>query len=245
MKSKWSRALLVPATTALCVLLSSNAFADQYKGPDLIRCDFPDSPFQMDFTTMTSVSSHGDHVKLHWNGAILEIVSEEALIPTTAAGNVAYRLSIDVTTGGLDVGLANSVEKAKPGSSGSCRDDKGLIPNAHFKPPDPAQAQAENQPPLPAAKAISAKLSAAQKTKAQTSFKQAFELFQGGEFDAAIAGFKEGLAIDPGSGLANYYLGECYARQQQDDLARIRYQRAVDLAPGTKEALLAKARLAK
>jgi Flp pilus assembly protein TadD len=70
-------------------------------------------------------------------------------------------------------------------------------------------------------------------------------LFQSGEFDAAIAGFKEGLAIDPANGIANYCLGKCYARQDQDDLARVRYQRAVDLAPGTKEALLAKARLAK
>ena len=152
-----------------------------------------------------------------------------------------YWITTDVTTGKGELGLPN--EKIKVPAS--CRDDNGLIPNAHFKLPDPAQAQAENRPPVQEAKAISAKLSAAQKSKAQASFKQAFELFQSGQFDAAVIGFKAGLAIDPANGIANYYLGECYTRQGDDDLARIRYQRAVDLAPGTKEAFQAQARLAK
>jgi Flp pilus assembly protein TadD len=114
------------------------------------------------------------------------------------------------------------------------------------QPIDPVQARIELTQPTPQeAKAISAKLSAAQKSKAQASFKQAFELFQAGQFDAAILGFEQGLAIDPGDGRANYYLGECLDRQDQDALAKLRYQRAVYLAPGTKEALLAQAWLAK
>ena len=233
MKSMWLRTLLVPATTGLCVLLSSNAFADQYKGEDIIRCSAGQSPYQVDFTTMTGVSKDGDHLKLQWRGPILRMDTEGSA--------VAYWTTIDVRTGTGELGLASTSFKDPT----SCRDDNGLIPNARFTPPDPAQARAEDQPPVKEAKAISAKVSAAQKAKAQASFKQAFELFQAGEFEAAIVGFKEGLAIDPADGRANYYLGECYARQQQDDLARIRYQRAVDLAPGSKEAFLAQARLKK
>jgi TolA-binding protein len=162
-------------------------------------------------------------------------------IDTDGPVTVAYWTTIDVTTGTGKLGLPNTAAY----DSESCRDDKGLIPNAHFKLPDPAEAQAENRPTPKEAKAISAKLSAAQKSGAQARFKQAFELFQSGQFDAAVIGFKEGLAIDPANGIANYYLGECYTRQGDDDLARVRYQRAVDLAPGTKEAFEAQAWLAK
>jgi tetratricopeptide (TPR) repeat protein len=219
---------------ALSLFLTGNAFADQYRGEDVIRCDSPASPYRVDFTTMTGASADGDHFKLEWRGTVLRMDTDH---PHAAA----YWIGTDVRTGKGEIGLPNTSFTDPV----ECRDDRGLIPNAHFKPPDPAQAQAENQPPPQAAKAVSTKLSAAQKGKAQASFKRAFELFQAGELEAAIVGFKQGLAIDPGDGRANYYLGECYARQNQDDLARVRYQRAIDLAPGSKEAFLAQARLDK
>lgn len=239
MKPIWSRNLIIPAAAGFVVFLSSNAFADQYArytGADVIRCAWPSGPesYQVNFTTMTGVAANGDLLKLHWYSFILGIIR------VSTEGSV----SINITTGASDYDSFGHSINANP-RAGSCRDDRGLMPDLQFKPFDPAQAQAENQPAIQDAKAISAKLSAAQKSKAQASFKQAFELFQSGEFDAAVIGFKEGLAIDPANGLANYYLGECYARQDNDDLARIRYQRTVDLAPGTKEALLAQARLKK
>ncbi|MBI3013562.1 MAG: tetratricopeptide repeat protein [Candidatus Tectomicrobia bacterium] len=88
-------------------------------------------------------------------------------------------------------------------------------------------------------------LSASARDGATKLFNQAFELFKAGEFDAAVRGFTQGLEIDPANGVAHFYLAETYARQNKTALARTHYQRTVDFAPDSKEALLAQSRLKK
>jgi hypothetical protein len=94
------------------------------------------------------------------------------------------------------------------------------------------------------AKATSAKLAPAKRAEAQGIFKQAFDLFQSGEFASAARLFETGLAIDPGNPPANYYLGETYARMGDKDRAAVAYTRAAAIAPNTKEGSLATTRLA-
>jgi hypothetical protein len=93
------------------------------------------------------------------------------------------------------------------------------------------------------AKTTSAKLAPAKRAEAQGIFKQAFELFQAGEFATAARLFESGLAIDPGNVPANYYLGETYARLGNKDRAALYYTRAAAIAPTTKEGALASTRL--
>ena len=246
MKSIRAGNLWILGVAGFFFALCSSAFADpyaRYKGSDVIHCS-GEEPYQVDFSKMTGQELLDGGVMLRltlqWYGSKLQITRADSF------GGSFGGATIEITTGaGASSHFSERVETNPVLFDASCHDDAGLIPNAHFKLFDPAEGQAANQPPPPEAKAISAKLSAAQKSKAQASFKQAFELFQAGEFEAAIVGFKEGLAIDPADGRANYYLGECYAKNEQDDLARIRYRRAVDLAPGSKEAFLAQARLKK
>ena len=86
-------------------------------------------------------------------------------------------------------------------------------------------------------------LPASDKTKAVSIFKQAFELFQTGEFDAAVVQFKKGLEIDPANAIANYYLAETYVRQNNGILARQYYELARQFGGDSKEAVLAESRL--
>lgn len=108
---------------------------------------------------------------------------------------------------------------------------------------DEAAAGARVEREARAAKAQSAKLSPTKKAEAQGIFKQAFDLFQSGEFDAAVKLFDSGLAIDPGNAPANYYLGETYARLKDNGKAALYYTRTVAIAPNTKEGALAATRL--
>ena len=104
-------------------------------------------------------------------------------------------------------------------------------------------ARARVQREAAQAKTASGKLAPAKRAEAQGIFKQAFELFQAGEFATAARLFESGLAIDPGNGPANYYLGETYARLGNKDRAALYYTRAAAIAPTTKEGALASTRL--
>lgn len=108
---------------------------------------------------------------------------------------------------------------------------------------DQATGQARAKAEIDAVRARSASLAAPDRARAQTFLKQGFELFQAGEFEAAILRFRRGLEIDPANGLGHFYLAETYARQDNKKLAREHYQKTVDFAPDSKEAAIAEARL--
>ena len=91
--------------------------------------------------------------------------------------------------------------------------------------------------------ARSAALSPAEKSGAQALFSTGFALWQSGDFAAAAMGFKQGLDIDPANALANYYYGDCLARQKNKAQARDYLGRAVALGGTTAEALKARAEL--
>jgi hypothetical protein len=123
-------------------------------------------------------------------------------------------------------------------TSESRRDDKKLV---LYAAPDPEAERAK----LAEARAKSRGLSPQDKARAQALFKQAFELFQAGEFEAAVRQFDQGLAIDPANGAAHFYLAETYERQQKTARALEHYRRTIDLAPGSKEAAIAETRMGK
>lgn len=104
-------------------------------------------------------------------------------------------------------------------------------------------ARARVQREAAQAKATSAKLAPAKRAEAQGIFKQAFDLFQAGEFASAVKLFDAGLAIDPGNAPASYYLGETYTRLGDKDRAAAAYTRAAIIAPTSKEGALASTRL--
>jgi hypothetical protein len=108
---------------------------------------------------------------------------------------------------------------------------------------DEAAARARVQREAAQAKATSAKLAPAKHAEAQGIFKQAFDLFQAGEFASAVKLFDAGLAIDPGNAPANYFLGESYTRMGDKDRAAVAYTRAAIIAPTSKEGALASTRL--
>ncbi len=91
----------------------------------------------------------------------------------------------------------------------------------------------------------SCSLSPALKEKARERFSQGFELFQDGEFDAAVIRFKGGLELDPANARGNYYLAETYVRMHDVENAKKYYRYTVEFAPEIKEAALAQARLEK
>ncbi|MEX2649513.1 MAG: tetratricopeptide repeat protein [Alphaproteobacteria bacterium] len=70
----------------------------------------------------------------------------------------------------------------------------------------------------------------------QALFAQGYELYKGGLYKGAIALFEEGLAAEPGNGLAHYYLAEC--RYKLGDLAQAldHYRQAAALLPAGEEA---------
>jgi tetratricopeptide (TPR) repeat protein len=92
-------------------------------------------------------------------------------------------------------------------------------------------------------RAISRRLSEADRARAQKLFASGFALWQGGSYDAARAGFERGLAIDPANGRANYYLGDTLLHQNDPAGARIRFQRARAFDPDSPEGLKAAAAL--
>lgn len=108
-----------------------------------------------------------------------------------------------------------------------------------------AEARALAKATQETALAKSGALTADDRQKAGALFSQGFELFKAGEFKAAELAFKDGLDIDPANGAAHYYLAETYVRLKNEALAHTHYQRAIDFAPSTKEALLARSRLAR
>ncbi|MBI3128667.1 MAG: hypothetical protein HYZ11_13770, partial [Candidatus Tectomicrobia bacterium] len=81
------------------------------------------------------------------------------------------------------------------------------------------------------------------KARAEALFRQAFALFQEGEFEAAALGFTQGLEIDPADGIGHFYLAETLVRQDRAGDAVRHYERTLALAPESKEALLARTRL--
>lgn len=238
----------------------------KFTGVLVLHCSEPipsnpdrDIVFSFDFSTMRETDewlSKTAHT-LHWVGdgpalTLIEILAGHESFPhwkvNLETGLIIHLLPSgepqknlneytvrDPVTGNLE-----NVTFPKP-----CHDDNGLVPAPEYTEAGAAEIAAALRPSIDDAKAAARKLTAAQKKQAQTKFAQAFDLFKTGDFTAAILGFKQGLDIDPSSGIANFYLGECYARTNKDHLAKIRWQRTIDLAPGSKEALQAQSRLTK
>lgn len=73
----------------------------------------------------------------------------------------------------------------------------------------------------------------AQIQEATQLFKNAFELFRFGDFKLAVIAFNRGLLLDPGNGLAHYYLAETMSRTEDRVGALEHYQLAMALLPGT------------
>jgi Flp pilus assembly protein TadD len=91
----------------------------------------------------------------------------------------------------------------------------------------------------------SASLTAGARAKVNAALSAAFRQFQHGDFDAAVQGFTQSLDTDPANALGHFYLAETYVRKKNDLLARRHYQSIIDFAPGSKEATMAEAWLAK
>ena len=107
-----------------------------------------------------------------------------------------------------------------------------------------ATAQEDSKQWAESARQTSSAASPEQRERALSTFKQAFELFQGGEFGAAERLFVRGLEIDPANATANFYLGEVYSRQKKGELAEKQYLRTIALARESKDGALAEDRLA-
>lgn len=213
----------------------------KFSGLVVLRCNPLYSPlpareevFSLDFSTMKANhqwNTQSDALVLQWvgDGPVIKVDSIH--------GYDHYEVNLETAI------VTDNHDPAH--FSYPCHDDGGLIPAPEYTDAGKAQIEAEARPSVGDAKAAGKKLTPAQKAQAQAKFAQAFDLFKAGDFDAAILGFKQGLDIDPSSGLANFYLGESYARTNKDYLAKIRWQRTIDLAPGSKEALQAQVRLTK
>ena len=72
------------------------------------------------------------------------------------------------------------------------------------------------------AKAVSEKLTAAQRNDVKERFATAFNLLKADELQAAKIGFERALAIDPANALGHFYLAELLARLN-DPAARVHY----------------------
>jgi hypothetical protein len=94
-------------------------------------------------------------------------------------------------------------------------------------------------------RAVSRRLSDADRARAQKLFADGFALGQKADLDRARTGFEEGLAIDPANAPANYFLGYILLQQHEADAARTRFARTVYFAPKSREGVAAKAALAK
>ena len=102
---------------------------------------------------------------------------------------------------------------------------------------DPATMQSDRQ--------RSAQLSPQELARATRLMEQAFALWQSKNFEAAKLGFERGLAIHPGNGPGNFYLGSMLESQGDQDGAYVRYQRAVFFDPDSEEGLKAQVALTK
>lgn len=80
-------------------------------------------------------------------------------------------------------------------------------------------------------------------TDAQALFKIAYDDLINGDPSASALQFVRGLQIDPGDGLAHYYLGVAYERLGRADYAAIQYRRVADGWPNTEHGLRAASRM--
>lgn len=80
-------------------------------------------------------------------------------------------------------------------------------------------------------------------TDAQALFKIAYDDLINGDSSASALQFVRGLQIDPGDGLAHYYLGVAYERLGRADYAAIQYRRVADGWPNTEHGLRAASRM--
>ena len=94
-------------------------------------------------------------------------------------------------------------------------------------------------------RAVSQHLAATDRERARTLFADSFALGQKADLDGARAGFEQGLAIDPANAQANYLLGYILLQQHDADAARARFARTIYFAPKSRDAIAAKAALAK
>lgn len=92
-------------------------------------------------------------------------------------------------------------------------------------------------------RAQSARLTADQRAQAQALFSSAFSVWRAEDYAAAELGFREGLAIDPANGSANFYLGDILRRRSDGNAAADYMARAAAFAPGSAEGLRARAAL--
>jgi len=270
MTKRCAFALCVTIALAFLAAPRAHAFDKGKLGSFIVlHCDYDVTPepgradtFSLDLSTMKGSLKEMDRepqqLVLRWvgDGPVLRIDDIDN-------GRVYPDYNFNLETG-IPVGL--DLDTGQPGGIGNiytatdpitgevvehvpfpkpCHDDHGLVPAPQYTDAGRAQIAAESRPSIDEAKAAAKKLTAVQKAQAKAKFVQAFDLYKAGDFDAAILGFKQGLDIDPSSGLANFYLGECYARANKDYLARVRWQRTIDLEPSSKEALQAQSRLAK
>ena len=121
----------------------------------------------------------------------------------------------------------------------------GLAPgdsSALAQAPSPTPTAA--QPEIAALHARSVSLTPAQQAQVRTLFSSAFKLWQAGDFDSAEVGFREGLALDPANGPANFYYGDILQRRG-DAKAATYFARAAALSPLQPEGLKAQAQLDK
>lgn len=98
-------------------------------------------------------------------------------------------------------------------------------------------------PPYAQERALSQRLTAAQRAQAQTLFNSAFEVWRAGDLNAAEIGFRQGLEIDPANGAANFYMGDILRRRGANQDAAAFMARAAALAPQSAEGLRAQAAL--
>ncbi len=103
--------------------------------------------------------------------------------------------------------------------------------------------RAELQDEIKSFKAVSVKLNASQRAKAQKYFKGAFDLLQSKEPGAAAIQFEKGLKIDPANVMAQYWVGEAYRLSGKNELSIVHYRYVQELDSKSKESALASDRL--
>jgi formylglycine-generating enzyme required for sulfatase activity len=96
-----------------------------------------------------------------------------------------------------------------------------------------AQTAAVSTAEISAARAKSELLSPDQRDQAQDHFKDAFDLYQAGQFEPARWAFLSGLAIDPANAAAHFYMGETLSRLGDREAAVASYSKAMALDPNS------------
>lgn len=87
----------------------------------------------------------------------------------------------------------------------------------------------------------SEQLTTARRDEAQNLFERAFDHYQAGRFDAAIADFERGRAIDPANTTALSFLADALARNGDTGRARLVYNQVIALEPNSDNARKAQA----